>query len=220
MTDLFVLDRGETVFSPSLVGCLPLWRRERTERLHRAQSRQESLAAGLLWLAAMKRRGIEPFEPVMTLPAGKPVFAAREDVFFSLSHSGRYVLCAVSPVPVGADVQQMRKVNLSIARRLHPREQEWLAGIEPSRQQEEFFRLWARKEAWVKAMSHERMLSLGEQSVTEDPPMQRFADYVLPYGYQAAVCLGKEEPAPTPVFFTAETLLKELRINPEYIPTI
>ena len=127
MTKIYVLDRGEDILPESCIAFLPPWRRERTEKLRNDSARQESLAAGLLWRKAMEEWGADPLAPVEVLPAGKPVFSSGTGPRFSLSHSGRYVLCVLSDNTVGGDVQQMRKVNLSISRRLHPLEQQWLA---------------------------------------------------------------------------------------------
>lgn len=208
MTTVYVLDRGEAVLPETLINTLPLWRRERTEKLRNEKARQESLASGLLWVRAMVDWGGEPSRPVAVLPAGKPVFAAGNGPWFSLSHSGRYVLCVVSDDTVGGDVQQMRKVNLSIARRLHPDEREWLEGYSEERREEEFFRLWARKEAWVKAESRERMLSLSEADVVHSLPGWYFWDYALSGGYRAAVC-AREKEVPRFVPVTENELLKK-----------
>ncbi len=206
MTKVYVLDRGEAVLPETLINTLPLWRRERTEKLRNEKARQESLAAGLLWQWAMEDRGADPRSPVKLLPAGKPVFSPENGIWFSLSHSGQYSLCAVSHGPVGGDVQQMRKVNLSIARRLHPDEREWLEGYSEERREEEFFRLWARKEAWVKAESRERMLSLSEADVVHSLPGWYFWDYALSGGYRAAVCT-RENVLPEFILLSADELL-------------
>lgn len=187
MTELFALDLTGG-FDEALADLLPPWRRERFDRLKNAAARQESLGAGLLFSAAMRRRGIDPREPVAVLGAGKPVFAARRDAYFSLSHSGRYALCAVSDKPVGADVQALRAAKLSIARRFHPDERAWLEALPEAERHEAFFRLWTRKEAWVKAVSADQMLTLSEADVIQDIPGLLFRDYTLPGEYFAALC--------------------------------
>lgn len=199
MTELYFFDREGQPLPEEAARRLPAWRRERLSALRNDKTRQESLAAGLLFAAAMARRGLaaEEMDHVTILPAGKPVLRSRPALWFSLSHSGRYVLCAVSDAPVGADVQQIRPARLSIARRFHSGEREWL-----SRQPEEerlaaLFRVWTRKEAWVKAVSRERMLALDEADVIHPLPGLAFRDGPLPGGYAAAVC-GEEEELPPP----------------------
>lgn len=208
MTKVYVLNRGEEIFEDALIRGLPPWRRERTEKLRNEASRQESLAAGLLWVRAMEDWGADPLAPVDVLPAGKPMFAGGGGPRFSLSHSGQYVLCAVGNDALGGDIQQMRKVNLSIARRLHPGEQAWLAEQPEENRPAEFFRLWARKEAWVKAESGERMLSLSESDVIHGLPDWNFWDYTLPGGYRAAVC-AREKGVPEFILLTGDELLRK-----------
>ncbi len=78
---------------------------------------------------------------------GKPYFSGREDLFFSLSHSGNLLVVGVSAVVVGVDLQQHRKANCSaIARRFfHPDETAFL-----EQNLSCFFDVWAAKESYVK----------------------------------------------------------------------
>lgn len=198
MTSLYVFDRGGVTLPETARARLPAWRREILDRLKNENVRQESLYAGLLYAYAMERHGVPRDAAVGRLPAGRPVLAGRDDIFFSLSHSGRYVLCAVSGRAVGADVQQIRPVRMSIARRFHPEERAWLESLPAEEQSAALFRLWTRKEAWVKAVSGERMLSLAEADVIHALPGLRFRDYTLPGGYTAAVCAAEGEELPLP----------------------
>ena len=208
MTEVYVFDRGPEAIPEEMAVFLPPWRRERLERLKNAESRQESLSAGLLLGHVMDRWSISPWEPVAILPAGKPVFAGREDTWFSLSHSGRYAMCAVSHQEVGADVQRLRPVNLSMARRLHPEERDWLSRQHSEEREDAFFRLWTRKEAWVKAVSGERMLSLSETDVIHRLPELYFRDWILPGGYRASVC-AREEKIPDIILLTRDDIKLE-----------
>ena len=172
---------------------LPDWRRQRYESLHREESRRESLRAGLLYAYALRQSGVDPASEVTVLPAGKPVLAHRKDVFFSLSHSGDWAMCAVSESPVGADIQRRRPVKDSMARWFHPLERAQLAMLSGEAREAEFFRLWTRKEAWVKAVSGDKTLSLAAENVLHPAPGLFFRDYALPGGYQAAVCALEED---------------------------
>jgi 4'-phosphopantetheinyl transferase len=145
MTEVYVFDRGLEPLDEALAALIPPWRRQRMGQLHNLAARQESLGAGLLYAYAMRRRGLSGDEPVAVLAAGKPVLARQTDVHFSLSHSGPWAMCAVSDKPVGVDVQQIKPVKLSIARRFHPQEQAWLLHQPMQAQQAAFFCLWTRK---------------------------------------------------------------------------
>ena len=176
-----------------LASLLPDWRRQRYDRLRRKESREESLRAGLLYAYALRQWGVSPASEVTVLPAGKPVLAQRRDVFFSLSHSGDWAMCAVSNEPVGADIQCRRTVKDNMTRWFHPRECSHLKALSGEAWEAEFFRLWTRKEAWVKAVSGEKTLSLAAEDVLHPAPGLFFRDYALPGGYQAAVCALEED---------------------------
>lgn len=207
MTELFVFDREGVTLPEAAAARLPVWRRPIFDRLKNENARQESLCAGLLYAWAVERRGLPRDAAVELLPAGRPVLAGRDDVWVSLSHSGRYVLCAVSGKAIGADVQELRAVRESIARRFHPEERAWLESLPEKERHAALFRLWTRKEAWVKAVSRERVLSLAEADVIHPLPGWQFRDYSLPGGYAAAVCAAEGEEIPLPEEVTPAALM-------------
>lgn len=209
MTEVYLFCGEGCVLPDEAVSLLPDWRRQRCNRLRREESRQESLRAGLLYVYALEQWGVDPASVVTILPAGKPVLAGRKDVFFSLSHSGNWAMCAVSNKPVGADIQRLRPVKSTMARRLHTQEQAWLEATPPEAWEPEFFRLWTRKEAWVKAVSEGDMLSLSAVDVIHPVTGLYFQDYTFPGGYQAAIC-ALEEDICQPVIVEEKALLAGL----------
>ena len=81
---------------------------------------------------------------------GKPYFDEADntvdsDIRFSLSHSGKYVACAVSDHNVGIDVEGDRKVNAGIARKYFTHNERNNIMTD-----EDFFKIWALKEAYGK----------------------------------------------------------------------
>ncbi len=89
-------------------------------------------------------------------PSGKPAlddFRA-ESLVFNLSHSGGWGLCAVTRgVAVGVDVERLdRKVDYDklAARFFSVNEQKCLQAGSEHRRRRLFFRIWTRKEAWLK----------------------------------------------------------------------
>ena len=192
MTRVYLFCGEGGALSEELASLLPDWRRKRYESLRREKSRQASLRAGLLYTYALRQCGADPVSEVTVLPAGKPVLARREDLFFSLSHSGNWAMCAVSSQPVGADIQCRRTVKSSMTRWFHPLERARLEALSGEAWEAEFFRLWTRKEAWVKAVSGEKTLSLAAEDVLHPAPGLFFRDYTLSGGCQAAVCALEE----------------------------
>jgi Phosphopantetheinyl transferase len=188
---------------------LPAWRRQKVLSMSHPSAQEHRIGAGLLLSYGLRRAGVEPDTAVKTLPAGKPILVGRDNVWFSLSHSGLYALCAISDRPVGADIQEPRRTNLSIARRFCPDEQKFLSSLPESEREAAFFRLWTRKESWIKAASTDRMLALDEYSVLACAPPWRFRDYALSGGYTAAVCAVRDDFPQEPAFLSIEDVLQK-----------
>ncbi len=105
---------------------------------------------------------------------GKPLVAG---AYFNLSHSGDLVLCAVSDLPVGADVERLRAVKPHLCERF--------GSDEPA----VFFQRWTETEARLKCCG----AALGRWKQF----MQPVSGYVVtkleaPEGYAAAVCEKRE----------------------------
>lgn len=124
---------------------------------------------------------------------------------FSLSHSGQYILCAVSSQNVGADIQQKKTVNaLDLAKRFFSPEEYFQleqCGYE-AECQKLFYRMWTRKEAYGK-LTGEGVTSLLRQDVSQKmkgyscvvPPDQKLKWITVqsPMGYEVAVCTDNIE---------------------------
>ena len=72
---------------------------------------------------------------------GKPYFPERPDIHFSLSHSGEYVMCAVSDSPVGADIQKNQKISEKMQKRVFTENELECASA---------LSLWCLKESFIK----------------------------------------------------------------------
>lgn len=79
----------------------------------------------------------------------KPYLPDFPDVHFNISHSGKYVVCAVSDKPVGIDIQKIGEYNSDVAKRVCNEKE--LKQIEISSDSaSEFTKLWTQKEAVLK----------------------------------------------------------------------
>jgi 4'-phosphopantetheinyl transferase len=89
-------------------------------------------------------------------PSGKPVLDGplADSLAFNLSHSGGWGLCAVTRgFEVGVDIERLdRKVNYEqLAKGFFSEcERDYLQGVSSHRRRRQFFRIWTRKEAWLK----------------------------------------------------------------------
>lgn len=107
-----------------------------------------SLTGDLMLTAIVRRRFPQTELPLVRKAGtnGKPCLADVPDFHFSISHSGDLVVCAVSTVPVGVDVELPRPVRSGIAARWFSAEEQQLLTHDPAA----FFELWMAKEAVLK----------------------------------------------------------------------
>lgn len=90
-----------------------------------------------------------------TQDSGKPVLLDNDALHFSLSHARDSALIAVSPVPVGVDVEHVRppqRLERTAARVLHPETVAMLGRMPAPRRLFTFFEAWTQREAHVKAV--------------------------------------------------------------------
>lgn len=52
--------------------------------------------------------GMESLPEIIRAEGGKPYFKGHPELHFNLSHSGEFVLCALSDAPVGVDIEVIR----------------------------------------------------------------------------------------------------------------
>ena len=86
---------------------------------------------------------------------GKPFVANSTDIHFSLSHSGNILVCAVANSNIGVDCQIIDISDVSkckkIAERFYsPKEKQFLSELSEVDYINSFFKIWAKKEAYVK----------------------------------------------------------------------
>ncbi len=173
--------------------CLARVSGERLNKINRCAKHDDkirSLAVGLLLEKALDDVGISERE-IRIGSGGKP-YLTNSAIFFNLSHSGERVMCAVSDMEVGCDVQKIGEVNFKIADRFFsPSERRLLNSIEDKNEKiKMFYRLWTLKESYIKAVGTGLKTPLGSFSVTtrENLNGYHFKEYYISDGYAYAVC--------------------------------
>ncbi len=208
-TKVYIADtsalRDDAVFER----CLTRVSGERVNKINRCAKHEDkirSLAAGLLLEKALDDVGVSERE-IRTDDNGKP-YLANGAVFFNLSHSGGRVMCAVSDMEVGCDVQKVGEANTKIADRFFdPSERLQINAIaDKSERTNMFYRLWTLKESYVKALGTGLKTPLNSFSVTAKESVNGyyFKEYNIEDGYKYAVC-GK-----SPYFETCAVLTELL----------
>lgn len=216
------------------MGQIDAERRKKTEQMKQSGAQSLSLGAGLLLQYAVKcfqseeseqmsgdrldgewstevsaeailQENSAPIEFAYQYGAhGKPYLDNVPGLFFSLSHSGDYVLCAVSDREIGADIQQERKEQGEriAGKYFTESEREWYLSAETETDRKSrFYRLWAAKEAYMKLTG--LGLAQGLQNFTADiaggviidqacPERKiRLLEVQAPKGYAAAVSIAE-----------------------------
>ncbi|MGE6632001.1 4'-phosphopantetheinyl transferase family protein [Bacillus sp. NPDC077027] len=112
---------------------------------------------------------------------GKPIIAGLKNFHFNLSHSGHFVVCAVSDKPVGIDIEQVKPIDLDIAKRFFsPQEYADLLTKSTKDQIPYFFHLWSMKESFIKLTG--KGLSYGLSSFSAHLTADGQASFNLPEG--------------------------------------
>lgn len=91
-------------------------RRLKAKSFRFAKDRQLSLLAGLLLDELLRDYGLRERDMAYLVgPQGKPEFADRSDLHFSLAHSGSMAVAALSTSPVGVDVEHLPSFAYDVA---------------------------------------------------------------------------------------------------------
>lgn len=149
------LIKKENITDEQCRRCIELMEPERRAAVERIshQGVRESTVCGE-WLA--KRMLSEacgiPVEDIRLVREenGKP-YAWNLPLYFSISHSGDHVACAVSERPVGLDIEEKRARDVSAARRIcSGKELDYILVGDGEERLLRFLRVWTAKEAYVK----------------------------------------------------------------------
>ena len=128
---------------------LPKERQQKVLRYRNQIDRKLSVASYLL-LACGLYQQFGVVDPVIAYGLkGKPYLPDRPDVHFNISHCSGGCVCAVSDQPVGVDIQDIRPFSQRVANYCCSAGE--LALLQQSQNpSEDFARMWAMKESYVK----------------------------------------------------------------------
>ena len=131
-------------------------RRGKLARIKNARTRLECVAAGMLLREALSGCGYPVADEPLTVfydDNGKPY--VEHVPYFSLSHSGGLVICAVDDEPIGADVQVVKGVTARLAKKVLSEHElaefERIAETKSEQEAERYFTIcWTEKESVAK----------------------------------------------------------------------
>ena len=123
------------------IALLPEKRKAKAERLFNKNDALLSATAGLMMMRAL---GINDDEMLRYNEHGKPFL--EHGPFFSVSHSRRYSVLAVSDNEIGIDIEMHESPRESLMKRCFTEEEQNFAKLST----ENFLRIWTAKEAALK----------------------------------------------------------------------
>ncbi|MEI3542070.1 MAG: hypothetical protein V8P98_04620 [Acutalibacteraceae bacterium] len=110
---------------------------------------------------------------------GKPYLTDYENFYFNISHSGDFVICAISDHEVGVDIQKIKPISTAFKEKFVGRKNASL---------EDFYSMWVLEESYVKFLGKSiiflaKNLSLKKQNVY-------YKTYNIHPNYKISVCSG------------------------------
>lgn len=99
--------------------------------------------------------------PILFTQKGKPYFE-NNPVYFSVSHSGDLIVCALNETKIGIDVEEITEFNPKLIDRICSSTEKEYIGASKSK----FFEIWTAKEAYSKILGEG--LSIGLKNIAID----------------------------------------------------
>lgn len=178
----------------SVLEGLPKERKEKVLKYRVEKARKQSAGAGLLLRDVLAGYGLTE-KDVYLGKNGKPL---SDKICFNVSHTDGMVICAVSDLEVGCDIELIRPMNENIVNRFFCKsEADYLKSMHHERVDAEFFRLWTIKESYMKMTGEGMYLPLdafeilisNEIKIMRDNVVQdcNVSEYYIE-GYKVSVC--------------------------------
>ncbi|MGB8951568.1 MAG: 4'-phosphopantetheinyl transferase superfamily protein [Candidatus Aminicenantales bacterium] len=227
MMELYSLNRAgrlpEDIFS-RLLKSVGSEKKEKICSFHKWEDAHRTLFADLLIRFCIARKtGFPPEMLVFSTNAfNKPVLKNRDDLHFSLSHSGDWVVCAVDRQPVGVDIEEIRSVDEPLLRScLSEEEHRALLKTSPSKRLSHFYTLWTLKESYLKAVGKGLWMPLDSFSILyprkgrialfsggKSCPHVYFKTYTVDSRYAMAVCTFHRRIPDSPVVLSVKDIFE------------
>lgn len=194
-------------------------RKAKTDRLLFRKDKELSVLSEWVLKRALKNIGISEFS-IVCGEHGKPYLRGNTNVFFNLSHSENTVMCAVSDLEVGCDVEKISELDMQIARRFFEHsEYEMLQNASESERRDLFYRLWSLKESFQKSIGLGMSLPLDSFSIILSDAITvvqkvsefrfYFKEYNLDDGFKYSVCARTADFSEKPVIISSGEICGE-----------
>ena len=158
MLELYILEISKNLEKYDfnrLLDALTVEKQEKINRFHMFEDAQRSLIGDILArYAVCKRTGVKNKDIVIRANEyGKPILLEPNGIHFNISHSKKWVVCAIDNNPVGIDVETINQIDFDIAKRFFSKG-EYNAILSQSEEMrlKYFYMIWTLKESYTKAL--------------------------------------------------------------------
>ncbi|WBW96393.1 4'-phosphopantetheinyl transferase family protein [Oceanirhabdus sp. W0125-5] len=184
-------------------------KKERILRFHRYKDSQMCLLADVFTRLILINKYNINNEKISFIKGinGKPELnKPYSNIKFNYSHSGDWIVCAVSEFNVGIDVEQIKDIDMAIAERFFSKiEYDDLMELREDKQLEYFYDLWTLKESYIKWDGRGLAIPLRDFSfrINHNNYIEFYSEkhnnkcffkqYLIDLEYKLSVCSIKEE---------------------------
>jgi len=210
-----------------LISLVSLQRKSRASKFKFIEDIYQSLTGEILLRYGLQNKiGFNPDHLHFSYNSyGKPVLSGIENIDFSISHSGNWVIVGLSERAIGVDTERIHNVDTGIADLYFSEEECKIVKSCSDRRtlMETFYRIWTLKEAYIKAIG--KGLSCPLSTFTVIPGVSgvslKLSDQVLPRmflkeydldpEYKCAVCCEIDSLPAEISIIKFETLVAEVK---------
>ncbi len=127
-------------------------RREKSDRFRLREDQFRCVYSSLIvqYLVSNKVGGDEKLQFLYN-DYGKPYYIGDKQIYFNCSHSGDYIVCALSTEEIGVDIEQIGEEYFEIARQcFSPEENYAIISAKENSRRKMFYTYWTLKESYIK----------------------------------------------------------------------
>lgn len=164
--------------------------KEKIEKIKKFEDQKRAIVSKLLLTDILKINGYS-FKDVVYNEYGKP-YLRNNELYFNISHSGDYVVCAISKYEIGIDIQQIKKINDLIVQKKFTKDEQKYVFDDLS-----FTRVWTLKESYIKAIGKGLYQKLDEVETIKNSQFSKIGNYqfqsIIIDNYCLSICYNKQD---------------------------
>jgi 4'-phosphopantetheinyl transferase len=214
----------ETTIFSSLLSLVHRDKQLKISRFHNVQDAERALISEILLRSIIiEKLKIKNSEIIFDKNKfGKPFLKGSFNFEFNISHSGKWVVCAIHNNPIGVDIERVLPIDFDIARRFFTEsEYNILLNKLDLEKVPFFYELWTLKESYIKAAGMGLSLHLNSFSInfmqsnieviTDNEFSNRFfKQYTIDNEYKMSVCACANDFCPNIKYKSIDEVLAEI----------